>query len=565
MIRDEQTHSLPADAADRARLALMLGMTDWPAALVHIDAARRSAARQFAALVFGGPDSPRAGGDAGAGWLASDAAALDEELAQGGFPAGEIPAVAARLELYRRSAPYRKLDESGRRRLHAIIGRLLKSAAGRPDPSVVVDRVMGVLEAIGSRSSYLALLNEQPPALNRLIDVCAISGFLARQIAEFPLLLDELIDPKTLDELPSREGFAHELSARTERLPADDPERQVEGIRQFQKAAVFAVALADLTGRLPLMRVSDRLTDIAELIVQCCMDLAWEQITAAYGVPYCGDGEADLRQARVAVAGYGKLGGIELGYGSDLDLVFLHDSQGEMQQTRGDRPVDNGVFFLRLGQRIVHLLTMHSAAGRLYEVDMRLRPNGKGGFLITGIDSFERYQHQDAWTWEHQALLRARAVAGDAKLRERFEAARRRALTVDVRRDSLRVDVAEMRARMRRELSQAAAGKFDIKQDSGGIADIEFLVQYWVLAEAHRHPELVDFTDNIRQLEGLAKVGVIEPAAAEWLMDAYRGYRAVLHRLSLEAQGERVVDAAPYADTRARVQRIWRETFGTPG
>jgi glutamate-ammonia-ligase adenylyltransferase len=565
MIRDEQTHSLPADAADRERLALMLGMTDWPAALAHIDAARRSAARQFAALVFGGPDSPRAGGEAGADWLASDSAALDEELAQGGFPAGEIPAVAARLEMYRRSAPYRKLDESGRRRLHAIIGRLLKSAAGRPDPSVVVDRVMGVLEAIGTRSSYLALLNEQPPALNRLIDVCAISGFLARQVAEFPLLLDELIDPKTLDELPSREGFARELSARTERLPADDPERQVEGIRQFQKAAVFAVALADLTGRLPLMRVSDRLTDIAELIVQCCMDLAWEQITASYGVPYCGDSEADLRQARVAVAGYGKLGGIELGYGSDLDLVFLHDSQGEIQQTRGDRPVDNGVFFLRLGQRIVHLLTMHSAAGRLYEVDMRLRPNGKGGFLITGIDAFERYQHQDAWTWEHQALLRARAVAGDANLRERFEAARRRALTVDVRRDSLRVDVAEMRARMRRELSQAAAGKFDIKQDAGGIADIEFLVQYWVLAEAHRHPELVDFTDNIRQLEGLAKVGVIEPVTAEWLMDAYRGYRAVLHRLSLEAQGERVVDAAPYAENRERVQRIWNETFGAQG
>jgi glutamate-ammonia-ligase adenylyltransferase len=325
--------------------------------------------------------------------------------------------------------------------------------------------------------------------------------------------------------------------------------------------AVFSVALADLTGRLPLMKVSDRLTDIAELIVQCCMDLAWQQMIEIYGVPYCGEDEANLREVRIAVAGYGKLGGLELGYGSDLDLVFLHDSSGEIQRTLAARPLDNGIFFLRLGQRIVHLLTMHSAAGRLYEVDMRLRPNGKGGFLMTGIDAFERYQRQDAWTWEHQALLRARSVAGDANLRAAFEAARRRVLTAAVHRDTLRADVMEMRMRMRRELSKAGAGQFDIKQDAGGIADIEFLVQYWVLAAADGHPQLLTYTDNIRQLEGLAAVGMLQPATAQWLTDAYIGYRAVLHHISLEGQGERVVEAAPYAETRARVVEIWRDTF----
>ena len=349
-----------------------------------------------------------------------------------------MPKVAAHLESYRHAAPYRRLDEAGRRRVHFILDRVLKAAARQAAPGTVVERVLRVLDAIGARSSYLALLKEQPAALDRLIDVCAISGFLARQIADFPLLLDELIDAKAFDELPSRAGFARELAARTERLAADDPERQVEALREFQKVAVFAVALADLTGRLPLMSVSDRLTDIAELIVQCCMDLAWEQMTRIYGVPYCGDTAARPRIVNVAVAGYGKLGGLELGYGSDLDLVFLHDSNGEIQQTTGERPLDNGVFFLRLGQRIVHLLTMHSAAGRLYEVDMRLRPNGKGGFLMTGIDAFERYQLKDAWTWEHQALLRARAVAGDANLCVRFEAARRRVLCTAVRRDTLR-------------------------------------------------------------------------------------------------------------------------------
>jgi [glutamine synthetase] adenylyltransferase / [glutamine synthetase]-adenylyl-L-tyrosine phosphorylase len=335
----------------------------------------------------------------------------------------------------------------------------------------------------------------------------------------------------------------------------------VESLRQFQKVAVFTVALADLTGRLPLMRVSDRLTDIAELIIQCCMDLAWQQMTQAYGIPRCGDEETALRPVVVAVAGYGKLGGLELGYGSDLDLVFLHNSAGLIQQTLGERPIDNGVFFLRLGQRIVHLLTMHSAAGRLYEVDMRLRPNGKGGFLMTGLDAFERYQSNDAWTWEHQALLRARAVAGDAALCAAFEEVRRRTLSLAVRRDTLRTDVLEMRLRMRRELSKSRSGQFDIKQDAGGIADIEFLVQYWVLAAAGSHPELLAYTDNIRQLEGLAAAGILDPATAEWLTEAYIGYRTVLHHLSLEADGERVVEAAPYVETRERVRRIWSDTF----
>jgi glutamate-ammonia-ligase adenylyltransferase len=241
--------------------------------------------------------------------------------------------------------------------------------------------------------------------------------------------------------------------------------------------------------------------------------------------------------------------------------VFLHDSTGSIQLTDGERPLDNGIFFLRLGQRIVHLLTMHSAAGRLYEVDMRLRPNGKGGFLMTGIDAFERYQQTDAWTWEHQALLRARAVAGNAKLCGAFEAVRRRTLSVAVRRDILRADVLEMRLRMRRELSRSGAGQFDIKQDAGGIADIEFLVQYWVLAAAQTHPELLTYTDNIRQLEGLAAVGVLDGATAAWLKEAYISYRMVLHHLSLEGDGERIVAAAPYTQTRDRLREIWSATF----
>jgi glutamate-ammonia-ligase adenylyltransferase len=561
MIRDEQTHSLPVVPLDRARLGLNMGVADWEVCLAHIDAARAEVARQFAALLSLGPHTAARAQEAAADWLASESVNVEEELLRSGFPSAQTAAVAATLEAYRQGTSYRRLDDVGRRRLHIIMARLLRAAALLPQAAVVVGRVLRVLEAIGARSSYFALLKEQTPALDRLIEICAISGFLSRQIADFPLLLDELIDAKAFDELPSRQRFVLELAARTERLPADDPERQVEALRQFQKVAVFAVALADLTERLPLMKVSDRLTDIAELIVQRCTDLAWQQMTAIHGVPRCGDHVDRLRPVRVAVVGYGKLGGLELGYGSDLDLVFLHDSSGEIQQTGGERSIDNVIYFLRLGQRIVHLLTMHSAAGRLYEVDMRLRPNGKGGFLMTGIDAFERYQLQDAWTWEHQALLRARPVAGDATLRETFEAVRRRVLSTAVNRLTLRADVKDMRLRMRRELSKARAGGFDIKQDAGGIADIEFLVQYWVLAAASSHPRLLTHTDNIRQLEGLAAAGLIGAEPVHWLAQAYIRYREVLHHMSLEGQGDRVVEAAPYAETRARVSAMWRETF----
>jgi glutamate-ammonia-ligase adenylyltransferase len=561
MLRDEQTHRVPDSESDRARLALMHDNAEWPCVLAAIDAARNCVAQEFAALVFGAPGAGEGDIDANFDIFASEDGIIAAELTKKGFASEAAATLAPVLRSYAEGASFRKLDEVGRRRLQFVLARALAAAVKHTQPTIVVTRILRVVEAIGARASYLALLKEQPTALDRLIDVCAISGFLARQIAEFPLLLDELIDRRAFDELPSRESFAAELVARTERLPADDPERQVEGLRQFQKAAIFAVALADQTGRLPLMKVSDRLTDIAELIVQRCMDLAWQQMIAMYGTPHCGADRQRLRAVHVAVAGYGKLGGLELGYGSDLDLVFLHDSTGEIAETSGARPLDNVVFFLRLGQRIVHLLTMHSAAGRLYEVDMRLRPNGKGGFLITGIDAFEAYQHENAWTWEHQALLRARAVAGDPVLRARFEAVRRRALTVDVRLDSLRVDVMDMRARMRRELSQAGTEQFDLKQDAGGIADIEFLVQYWVLGSAHRFPCLVDYTDNIRQLESLAKYGVVPAATAQWLIDTYRLYRGALHRLSLEGAGGHVIAAAEFTAQRARVQQIWEATF----
>jgi [glutamine synthetase] adenylyltransferase / [glutamine synthetase]-adenylyl-L-tyrosine phosphorylase len=389
--------------------------------------------------------------------------------------------------------------------------------------------------------------------------LCGHGEFLAQQIASYPLLLDELIDDRLFSEVGGREDLARELALRTQLVQDEDPEHQVEALRHFQRAALFRVGVADLTGRLPLMRVSDRLTDIAELIVERAMELSWQQITAQYGVPMCEDGSG-RRAVRVAAAGYGKLGGIELGYSSDLDLVFLHDSQGEVQETAGSRPIDNQVFFVRLAQRIVHLLTMHSAAGRLYEVDVRLRPSGKGGLLVTNIRAFAEYQQKEAWTWEHQALLHARAVAGAPELRAEFERVRLDVLSNHVRRETLRTEVRSMRERMRKELSRAAAGQFDIKQDAGGVADIEFLAQYWALKWARDYPPVALFSDTIRQLESVASADLVPQVTVDLLIVAYQAYRARTHHLSLMNE-KPIVPEAEFATERAAVTRIWDRTL----
>ena len=453
----------------------------------------------------------------------------------------------------------RKLDEPGRKRLQALLPALLADVAHSSAQVPVLRRILAIIEATGKRSAYFALLRENGAARARLVQLCRHGDFLAAQIAAHPLLLDELIDERLLSQPPTRAGFAHELESRMEQLRADDPEQQVEALRQFQRAALFRVAVADLTGVLPLMQVSDRLTDIAELIVERAMQLGWRQITAQFGVPMCSDG-AGQRPVSICALGYGKLGGMELGYGSDLDLVFLHDSHGERQETSGARPIDNQLFFVRLAQRIVHLLTMHSAAGRLYEVDVRLRPSGKGGLLVTNIEAFADYQRQEAWTWEHQALLHARAVAGSPELRARFERVRLEVLCQHVRRDNLREEVRNMRERMRKELSAGDALRFDIKQDPGGIADIEFLAQYWALLWARQYPPVAMFSDTIRQLESVASANLVPQASVDLLTEAYRAYRAGTHRLSLEGTAP-IVPAAEFCDTRAAVIQLWNATM----
>jgi glutamate-ammonia-ligase adenylyltransferase len=558
MVADLQTHRVPEDALGRERLACGMNAGSWDEFTGTLAAKRRAVTVHFDGVVLGpgGRGKPTVALDSL--WAPeADLARLTEEIGALGM---EDAADAARMLLeLRQSTYFRRLDEYGRRRLATLLPRMLaeiaKTAGGRrADARTVLARLLRIVEAIGGRTAYLALLNENAPALGRLARICGMGDYLARQVAAHPLLLDELLDERVFEELPDREQFERELAVRLGHAGGDE-ERQVDALRHFRRAAMFRVAMLDLTGRLPLMQVSDRLTDVAELILEQALALAWQRTAAAYGEPRCTEGGAE-RPARVAIAGYGKLGGMELGYGSDLDLVFLHDSAGESQQTTGAKPVDNEVFFLRLAQRLVHLLTVHTPAGRLYEVDVRLRPSGKGGLAFTQIGAFAEYQMKQAWTWEHQALLHSRWVAGDAGLGARFERIRREALMQAVRRDTLLEDIREMRERMRAEHARAPDGRFDLKHDRGGIADIEFLAQYWVLRSVHEYPPLAEFADTIRHLESVGSAALVDHRVIDLLVDAYRRYREAAHHLSLE-QRPALVEGDEFAALRTRVAAVW--------
>ncbi len=558
--QDRQVHRLPEGGGDRERLAFSLGFQDWGAFSCALAAHRHRVHEYFESQFEGGREqgSESPADRAAVLWAGGlEPGAVVEAIGELGFQ--DTERAIAVLDSMRAAGFVTRLEEKGRQRLDALIPEVLRECGGHRQPELVLERVAAILEAVGLRSAYFALLNENPGALERLVELCGHSEFLASQISRHPLLMDELIDPRVLDRIPDRASLYADLRTRL-RGAGGDEEAQLETLRQFQRSAVFLVAVADLSGTLPLMKVSDRLTDIAEVVLQVCIELAWSQMVSRYGAPGC---EADdgRREAGFAAIGYGKLGGLELGYGSDLDVVFVNDSEGRDQVTDGPSPLENGLFFGRLTRRLVHLLSTQTSSGRLYDVDTRLRPSGKGGLLVTNLDAFERYQREQAWTWEHQALLRARAVAGSPGVMDRFEAVRRDVLCSAVHRDSLREDVVEMRERMRLELGSRTPGVFDVKQDRGGIADIEFLVQYLVLRHAHEHPALVKYSDNVRQLDSLVEAGIMDASIAAELKDAYLDYRARMHRLALEDRPGQA-SADEFVERRRRVAEIWADTFG---
>ena len=551
---DAQTHALPVDEGERAALARSMGFADFTALAAVLDGHRERVEAQFdqifadkaGAHAPGGADAVRAGElwDSALEDETADEQAI-ARLQSAGF--ADASEVHARLSAARRSSRYQGLPERNRERFDKIAARTLDAVAAI-EPSAkrtaTLARMVDLLEAVGRRGAYLALLNEYPAALERVLDVLAQSRWAAGYLIRHPQLLDELLDDEAIGSPFDWPEFRSQLRARL--AAADGMEQQMDLLRHAHQAEVFRILLIDLAGRLTVEQVSDRLSELADAVLDVTIETVWQQLAKRH------------RDApRFAVIAYGKLGGKELGYASDLDVIFLYDDPD-------DAAADIYSTFTR---RLITWLTTSTGAGTLFDLDLRLRPNGESGLLITDLDAFRRYQLREgdatntAWVWEHQALTRARFCAGDEQIGRAFEDIRHRVLTTPRESAPLAAEIVAMRERV-------AVGhpnrteRFDVKHDRGGMVDIEFVVQYWVLLHAAHDPELIRNTGNIALLREVARFGLMSAEEAETVGAAYRTYRKLQHQLRLDGMEKACVPHERIEREREAVLGLWRRVFG---
>jgi glutamate-ammonia-ligase adenylyltransferase len=483
---------------------------------------------------------------------------LTDEVITAGIPIGED--VHKQISTFKQNLTTHRIGQRGLTTLNdlmpVIIHNILDSSAS--DHGELFRRLFTVLHAILGRTAYLQLLFENQAALFHLVKLCAASPWVTTQIARFPLLLDELLNPVSLYQPVAFNQYADELRQALLRVEPEDLELQIETLRQFKLSQQLKIAAADISNALPVMQVSDHLTHLAEAIITQVVDIAWQQIIAKHGVPVCETlGPKNIQNKGFAVLGFGKLGGWELGYGSDLDLVFLHNCDGQ-QLTNGKKPIGSSGFYIKLAQRILHIFTIKTGLGILYDVDMRLRPSGNAGLLVCHINGFATYETENAWTWEHQALGRARFISGCHELKERFIAVRLAVLSKPRVLLELAHEVVAMREKMRRHLAKGDANNIDLKQDAGGIADIEFIVQFMLLAHTSSFSSLAKWPDNVRILADLANLSLITKAEADILSQAYLEYRNCAHRLALQNGALAAINTS-LIDFQTKVKTIWRK------
>ena len=542
MLGDAQTHAVPGDPETRERLALALDCSDWATLERELAARRAEVSAEFDALLV--PRRGQAAPDALSGyWRALPQGGEATVLAEAGF--GDAEGADASLRDFARGNGVRALSDAARARLDRVVPALLGAAARSAQPDAALRRLLGLLQAVLRRASYLALLDEQPSALGRLVDVLARSALLAERIAAYPLLLDELLDTRVAGPMPDAAAMRAACAAAVQ-AQGDDPEAALRALNEVRLALSFRIALATLDRRQPAEDSACQLAALADAVVEQVLAMAQAEITAAHG---------PLPDGRFAVVGYGSLGGRELGFGSDLDLVFLFDGDATAVSD-GPRPLEAGRWHARLAQKMVGLLGAVTSAGRLYETDMRLRPDGGKSLLVSSLAGYADYQRERAWTWEHQALVRARAVAGDAALCGDFERVRGETLAHGRDAQALAADVAQMRRRMRAELDRSDAARFDLKQGAGGLVDLEFLLQYGVLATAAVAPALLQPRDTPGLVAALAACGWLDAATGQALQQAHAtllevGLACTLDRRPRLAPPDAAVERARAAVTAA--------------
>ncbi|MEM5498409.1 bifunctional [glutamate--ammonia ligase]-adenylyl-L-tyrosine phosphorylase/[glutamate--ammonia-ligase] adenylyltransferase [Paraglaciecola mesophila] len=566
---DKQTQVLPDNDIDELRLVTILGLKDYSQFTEQLLEHTQLIHEQFL-LLIGEDAAPELVKDDDILspledlWLLPLAPEEQLEILSAWLDSEQAQTFNTSLVAFGNNLSASRIGQRGENILNKLIPQLLLVILQQtPEAaSQSLDRCLQVFRAIYGRTAYLDLLFENQGALKQLVSLCSASPWVTDQISRFPLLLDELLNPAQLVNPTELTEYSAELRLAMLRIDETDLEQQMEALRQFKLCQQLKIAAADITGAMPVMKVSDHLTYLAQSIIRQVVNLAWQQMTEKYGEPDYADApneQHDMLSRGFAVIGYGKLGGYELGYGSDLDLVFLHNCTSRAP-TDGPKAIESGLFYLKLAQRILHLFNTKTASGQLYEVDMRLRPSGSAGLLVCHIDGFREYQNQTAWTWEHQALTRARFIVGSPSLAQEFSVVRHQILAQKRDRASLQESVAQMREKMRKHLGSSTKLGFDLKQDFGGIADIEFIVQYFVLAYACEFPGLTKWPDNVRILQQLQSSGLLSDEDTQLLNDAYLTYRNTNHRLVLQ-QAEQAPDATEFSDLRDGVSRIWQQVF----
>ncbi len=529
---DAQTQTLPADQQSQALIAQAMNFSDWNALLAEL-ARHRNKVTQHFDQVFAAPQTDQSTHPLHAVWL--NPAEHETRLAELGYrrAADSANRLAQLRELSRQ-----KFTEPSRIRVDSLMPPIIELAAQQPHPDETLARLADLIETVAKRQTYLALLAEYPAALRQLARLLSASPWAAQLVTRQPQLLDELIDPRQIFEAPDWPGLAKRLGEAMD-AEAGDMEAQMDRLRRFKQVQTLHLLAQDVAGRLKLETLSDHLAALADLLLAETLKRAWS------GLP-----KRHLDAPRFAVIGYGKLGGKELGYASDLDLVFLYDD---------DTP-DAGALYARLAQKLSTWLTTTTSAGVLYDTDLRLRPDGASGLLVSSIEAFEDYQRHHAWTWEHQALTRARFVCGDTSVGEKFEAIRRAILTLPREPGKLKEEVLSMRQKMH-DGHPNKTELFDIKHDAGGIVDVEFAMQYLILLHAKDHPALLDNVGNIALLKRCGELGLLPADTANDAADAYRELRSAQHAVKLAGAEHARVEGEPLQGMREAVIKLWQEVF----
>jgi glutamate-ammonia-ligase adenylyltransferase len=554
---DKQTQTLPESEMEQAKLACAMGNKDWQEMLSETQEHMRSVHTVFEQLIGEEEESSEeVQKHFSELWDMLHNPEVIEHILAHDLERAEPEKESKVIIQFKEDLAKKTLGPRGREVLNKLMPKVFKAVFEHKDAEFGLPRVLHLLHNIVTRTTYLELLDEHSAALAQLVHLCTASPMISEQLSRYPILLDELLDPSQLYNPVELTSYKTELRDFLARIPEDDMEQQMEALRQFKQICSLKIAAADIAGVLPVMKVSDHLTYLAEAIVEAVINQAWLQLSEKYGEP---THLKDRDGKGFAVIGYGKVGGWELGYNSDLDIVFMHDCPINAY-TDGKKEIDARQFYLRLSQRIIHIFSTRTASGILYDIDTRLRPSGVSGLLASPTDAFEEYQQNDAWTWEHQALVRTRLIYGDEALSMAFNDIRRRVLCNERDSAKLKQEVADMRVKMRDHLGEKKQGRFMLKQDSGGITDIEFLAQYLVLRYSSAHEALTRWSDNVRIFESLASQGIIEDTEAQALNQAYTTLRDEIHHRNLLNQ-DADVDESRFVDERAYVQRQWQKWF----